>query len=146
MGRPRLNGFLLACLAAPLLSPGLAAAAESWRDAPAPIAEIAAASSRATSASPASSIVGYANLHDPRVFNGLATPDRTNRSLDGLIPAGEAPPDVEVARAAAANAEVASMVLMAVALMAVALMAMALMAAAEREEAEMAAASVAELR
>ena len=85
-----------------IVGPGAAEAAAAPASSPAPIAEIAAASSRATSASPASSIVGYANLHDPRVFNGLATPDRTNRSLDGLIPAGEAPPDVEVARAAAA--------------------------------------------
>ena len=85
-----------------IVGPGAAEAAAAPASSPAPIAEIAAASSRATSASTASSIVGYSNLHDPRVFNGLATPDRTNRSLDGLIPAGEAPPDVEVARAAAA--------------------------------------------
>ena len=48
---------------------------------PVPLAEVAAAT-RATSAAPASSIAGYANLHDPRLFNGLATADRTKRSLD----------------------------------------------------------------
>ena len=68
---------------------------------PAPLAEVAAAT-RATSAAPASSIAGYANLHDPRLFNGLATADRTKRSLDGLIPAGATVPSVEVERAAAA--------------------------------------------
>ena len=68
---------------------------------PAPLAEVAAAT-RATSASPASSIAGYANLHDPRLFYGLATADRTKRSLDGLIPAGATVPSVEVERAAAA--------------------------------------------
>ena len=47
-------------------------------------------------------LAGYANLHDPRVFNGLATPDRAGRSLDGLVPAAGATPDVEVARASAA--------------------------------------------
>ena len=80
----------------------IAAAPEAARaSSPAPLAEVAAVT-RATSAAPASSIAGYANLHDPRLFNGLATADRTKRSLDGLIPAGATVPSVEVERAAAA--------------------------------------------
>ena len=58
-----------------------AAAPEAARaSSPAPLAEVAAAT-RATSAAPASSIAGYANLHDPRLFNGLATADRTKRRV-----------------------------------------------------------------
>ena len=68
---------------------------------PAPVADIASAAATASSSS-SSSFVGYANLHDPRVFNGLATADRAARELDGLLPAASALPDVEVARASAA--------------------------------------------
>ena len=48
------------------------------------------------------SLAGYANLHDPRVYNGLATPDRDRLDLDGLLPAGDASPELEVDRASAA--------------------------------------------
>ena len=56
----------------------------------------------AASASTSSSAVGYAALHDPRVYNGLATADRTTRALDGLLPAAAATPEIEVRRAVAA--------------------------------------------
>jgi hypothetical protein len=66
------------------------AAAAAAAEAAAPVAQIAS-----LPASNAAVGQGFANLHDPRVFNGLATADRARRGLDGLLPAAAALPDVE---------------------------------------------------
>ena len=72
---------------------------------PAVVGEVAASPSAAssmTSSMASTASTGFAALHDPRVFNGLATADRAARQLDGLVPAAVTLPDVEVLRASAA--------------------------------------------
>ena len=100
---PRTRASRRAMLAAPpALSLGLSLGAMALgQPAPAAVAAAAPAPGQLPPPPPFTP-VGIETLRDATLYNGLATPDRTARALDGLLPVATTEPETEVARAWAA--------------------------------------------